>query len=171
MLTLVLFLEFPIGDKNVTHFLAFIIANKQTKEIVISFRGSDFEDLGSQLSSSNKGILVSEGFFTTWQLFQSSNFTRELASLIKKYPSFTVSSTGHSLEGALGLYQALDVKQNHPQNTKVCFYGFNIPRGGNDLFANYVDKELDCINHVVSGGDLVSRVPPCPIWVQPKGEV
>ncbi|CAG8708626.1 35988_t:CDS:2, partial [Racocetra persica] len=124
----------------------------QTKEIVITFRGSDFNDptniiadmrsfnlvkykfKGYQPSSSNEDILVSEGFFTTWQLFHSSNLTNELTSLMKKYPSFNVSATGHSLGG------------------------------GNELFANYVNKELDCIYRVVSGGDLFSRVPPRPKW-------
>ncbi|CAG8455445.1 6745_t:CDS:2 [Racocetra fulgida] len=166
--------KIPIGDT--INFLAYIIVNKQTKDIVITFRGSDFTDptntiadigsfnlvkykfKGYQPSNSNEDILVSEGFFTTWQLFHSSNLTNELTSLMKKYPSFSVSATGHSLGG--GLFQALDIKQNYPDNTKLCFYGYNIPRGGNELFANYVNKELVSL-----------MVPPRPKWVQPKGEV
>ncbi|CAG8740937.1 5743_t:CDS:2, partial [Gigaspora rosea] len=123
-----------------------------------------------QSSRFNKDIRVSEGFFTVWQRFQSSNLTSTLTSFMKGFPSFNVSVTGHSLGGALGLFQTLDIKQNLPK-AKLCFYGFNMPRGGNEYFANYVNEELDCIYRVVSKADLISRVPPRPFWVQPKGEV
>ncbi|CAG8844818.1 24519_t:CDS:2, partial [Gigaspora margarita] len=83
-----------------------------------------FENL--QSSRSNKDIRVSEGFYTAWQRFQSSNLTSTLTSFMKEFPSFNVSVTGHSLGGALGLFQALDIKQNLPK-AKLCFYGFNMP--------------------------------------------
>ncbi|KAF0458304.1 alpha/beta-hydrolase [Gigaspora margarita] len=110
--------------------------NKQSINIRIRY---SFENL--QSSRSNKDIRVSEGFYTTWQRFQSSNLTSTLTSFMKEFSSFNVSVTGHSLGGTLGLFQALDIKQNLPK-AKLCFYGFNMPHGGNEDFANYLNEKL-----------------------------
>ncbi|CAG8768484.1 15640_t:CDS:2, partial [Dentiscutata heterogama] len=132
----------PISvDKNSNiDFLAYIIANKEANEIVITFRGTDensFANVNADIGSynlveyspkPNNDIRVSEGFFTAWQRFDSSNLTGTLTLLMKEFPSFKVSVTGHSLGGAL--FQTLDIKQNYPK-ASLCFYGFNMPRGGN----------------------------------------
>ncbi|CAG8852657.1 2495_t:CDS:2, partial [Gigaspora margarita] len=86
-----------VKNSNIVDFLAYIIVNKQTKEIVITFRGTadlvnDYiANIGSfnliryslknlQSLISNKDIRVSEGFITAWQRFQSSNLTNTLTS-------------------------------------------------------------------------------------------
>ena len=85
--------------------------------------------------------------------------TDKITEILKRQPSASILTTGHSLGAALAAIAAIELKQFFPQ-TKVRVHNFGQPRVGNKKLADYMSSKLDGIYRVVHNKDLVPHAPP-----------
>ena len=98
------------------------------------------------------------GFYVDY-LFFEEEFNGKVTALLKKYPSASIVTTGHSLGAAISAVCAMELKSLFPA-TKVFIHNFGQPRLGNIELSDYMSKTLDGIYRVVHNRDLVPHLPP-----------
>jgi len=70
----------------------------------------------------------------------------------------TITTVGHSLGAAISLLDAIYLKLQIP-NSAVRFYGYGLPRVGNQEFANLADDQLDSLARITNREDPIPTVP------------
>jgi len=138
--------------------------NPKTATIEVVYRGTSdplnwLDDLMAFDQVSYPGVsgaLVHKGFYNTW-LSLNDTITKNVQSLKKSYPSYTVYITGHSLGAAIATFNALSFQETG--FSPVVFYDFGSPRVGNQKFANYFATKV-ANPRVVHYNDCVPQVPP-----------
>ncbi|TCS95754.1 Mbeg1-like protein [Hazenella coriacea] len=133
-------IEHRYTDKN--GFQAKVFINKETKEAVVAFRGTDdWKDIAIDVAQ------VSQGWLTS----QHKSVDKMMETLMKdpRYKDYQFTSTGHSLGGNLSMYAG--VKYNMPT---VTFNGpgYDTPKMKD---AVYSDKYHDLIRNYNFGKDPI----------------
>ncbi|KAJ1947613.1 hypothetical protein FBU59_001858 [Linderina macrospora] len=141
-------------SKTLNPSYGFVAHKDDTKEIIVSWRGStilmdwvkDFTFLPVSWPSSVSGSKVHKGFLQTYSS-ASSAIETAVAKLVAKYPTYSIVLTGHSLGGGEAAIAAADFATRHPEwRSKMKLFTFGEPRP----FPIY---------RTVYKGDLVPRVP------------
>ncbi len=115
----------------------FVAYNKNSNEIVVSFRGStNIENWITNIDFVMKtykdvaGAQVHEGFFSAYDAV-SGQVISAVKSILSVHPTATLFVTGHSLGGALATFAAVDIKRTIATNNKITLYSYGSPRTGN----------------------------------------
>eukprot|EP00743_Colponemidia_sp_Colp-15_P003795 GILK01004094.1.p1 GENE.GILK01004094.1~~GILK01004094.1.p1 ORF type:complete len:356 (+),score=42.02 GILK01004094.1:41-1108(+) len=149
----------------------FVGHNDETKEIVLSFRGTnpptqlldEIKQPGGAIFHHIPGALVLSYFMDAYNLLADHvKFT--MKSLLQKYPDYKLFITGHSMGGSLGVIAAMDLvgwEILDPAKTSVTIYTFGEPRTGNFIFAQAFKKAFPDSFRVVRDRDVVPHIPPC----------
>lgn len=150
--------------------LAFIVADHDDAQIVVSFRGTRgtkqiFDQaltlLGTPSIHSGVGGKVQRYFQNVFDSLYSG-VRYNLKPLIRKYPTYKVVFTGHSLGGATAsITSATLVKENILTRDNTLLYTYGMPRVGNKIYAEAHDNLVPQSWRVVREGDIVTRFPPC----------
>ena len=92
-------------------------------------------------------------------------------NLLTKYPTATLTSTGHSLGGGLSLFTALELAIAFPN--KLSFtYNFGCLRIGNGGFVRFLKEKVQTIFRVVHNKDPVPHLPPYDFgYLHPANEI
>ncbi|KAI9506181.1 Alpha/Beta hydrolase protein, partial [Coemansia spiralis] len=141
--------------------------NSYTKIIVISFRGSadsndwvqDSEFSFEPWPSHFPGSMVHYGFLTAYRAV-AGKVAKTVIALAKRYPSYKLVFTGHSLGGAEAVLCAVDVLHQKPEfKHRVHIYTYGMPRIGNQAWADSVNGLGIPIYRVIYENDLVPHIP------------
>ena len=94
-----------------------------------------------------------DGVFYPWNSVHDIVIS-EVKSLIAKYPTYTLESTGHSLGGSLTYLSYIALAQNFPTKsiTSNALAAFPI---GNTVFANFGTSQKGFLRRGNQGGDGV----------------
>jgi len=103
-------------------------------------------------------VQVHDGFANA-QGFTASLVLSAVQSGISQYNTNTVIATGHSLGAAISLLDAVYLYLQLP-TAQIKFYGYGLPRVGNENFANYVDESISYFNRITNLDDPVPILPP-----------
>ncbi|CCM02651.1 uncharacterized protein FIBRA_04755 [Fibroporia radiculosa] len=119
---------------------------------------------------SAQGIQVHQGFSDD-QAQTATDVLSAVQTTMSTYSTSTVTVVGHSLGAAISLLDAVYLPLHIPDAT-FAFYGYGLPRVGNQAFANYVDAQPISVTHINNEED---PIPICPGmflgYVHPAGEV
>ncbi|CAI2200506.1 7523_t:CDS:2, partial [Funneliformis geosporum] len=166
----------------------YVAINDKEKAIIIAYRGTsdlqsfmqDFQLNQTPYSPSVPNAKVHFGFYATY------NDTREeittlVKRLVKDNPSYKVISTGHSLGGALAVFQTLDLIGTPGLNpSNLLTYTFGEPRAGNNAFSQFIINSGYKFFRVVNQNDLVPHLPSRNLkyihygpeyWINPKKDI
>ncbi|KAI9357061.1 Alpha/Beta hydrolase protein [Zopfochytrium polystomum] len=145
--------------------------NENLKTIVVAFRGSsnfdnwlanlNFLKTDLSLPGAPSAVKVHSGFYNVWTAIKPS-ITPLVNNLKSRYPSYTVSFTGHSLGAAVATFAAIDAK-NSGQATasNIVLSTVGEPRIGNTDFSNYViSLNFGVHRRAVNYNDIVPHLPP-----------
>ncbi|KAJ1953066.1 hypothetical protein GGI12_006096, partial [Dipsacomyces acuminosporus] len=165
----------------------FVAHKHDTKEIIVSWRGStilmdwiqDFNFVPVPWPQQIAGSKVHTGFLQTYRT-AASKIKSVVAGLAQKYPDYKIKLVGHSLGGAQAHVMAADLALEHPEwASRMELWTFGSPRVGNAEFASWLAQQPFPIYRVVFKGDLVPRVPlqemgfmhvAQEVWYTPSGE-
>ncbi|KAF7309482.1 Lipase-3 domain-containing protein [Mycena indigotica] len=173
------------GDEGLVP-LYFIAHDPTDNAIVVSHEGTDSKNIVSIINDvkftmadlnatrfpqfATLGVKVHSGFQDTFERTADGLLAGVLKALestgVKK-----VSVTGHSLGAAVGTMTGLWLKQKVDPSVKVTVAGFGLPRGGNQAWADLLDKEVG-VTFMTNQNDPVPTVPPLFLGFQhPQGEI
>jgi len=139
------------------------------EEIVSSYRGSSdiqnwIEDLYAIKTPPGKAFpgipnaQVEDGFYAYYESLKSC-ILNAVSGLQKKYPSYRVTVTGHSLGAAGAGLAAMDMEVNMGYKN-VLVLNFGEPRLGNKAFSNAVLTYIPGFQRMVDYEDCVPKLPP-----------
>lgn len=102
------------------------------------------------------GVQIMAGVYNPWASVHDS-VINEVSNLLKKYPDYTLESTGHSLGGALTYVSYVALAQNFPGTpiTSNAMAAFPI---GNTAWANFGTAQNGTLNR---GNNVDDGVPVC----------
>jgi predicted lipase len=78
---------------------------------------------------------------------------------LAKYPTATITATGHSLGGGLSLFTALELAIAFPGKVSYT-YNYGCLRIGNPSFVTFLKSKVGSIYRVVHNKDPVPHLPP-----------
>ncbi|KAI8323418.1 alpha/beta-hydrolase, partial [Martensiomyces pterosporus] len=146
----------------------FVAHKSDTKEIIISFRGTktitdwitdaDFalHDWPSDIRDSK----VHKGFLEAYTSV-SVQVKSAVLGLIERYPDYSVVFTGHSLGGAQAAIALTDFLVSHANyKSKLSLYTYGQPRTGNGAFAGWLSAQGVPIYRTTYHYDIVPHIPP-----------
>lgn len=165
----------------------FIAHDQDTDSILLAHQGTDAQNI---LSISNDvqflqvglnttlfpqagdGIKVHDGFQKTFER-TADGVLAGVQSALNSTGVKKVAITGHSLGAAIATMDAVMLKMNLDPSISLSTVVFGLPRGGNQEWANLVDKTLGTdFTHITNQNDPVPTVPPQFLgYVHPQGEV
>jgi predicted lipase len=92
-------------------------------------------------------------------------------SLLAKYTTASITSTGHSLGGGLSLLTNLELQIAFPNKISYT-YNYGCLRIGNGNFVNFLKSKITSIYRVVHNKDPVPHVPPFDFgYIHPANEI
>lgn len=95
----------------------------------------------------------------------------EIKKAMKKYNESRVTVTGHSLGAGMGIIATAYLENVIPGGLHRSIL-FGLPRTGNDVFADYIDKKMSNRFHwIANGKDWVPHVPPRFLGYQHPGNM
>jgi len=172
------------GDGDGTQYW-FVGYDPTLDSVIVSHQGTDPDEIlplvtdgdieKTTLDSSlfpglSSDIEVHEGFADA-QAKTATDVLSAVQSALSTYGANRVVLTGHSLGAAIALLDAVYLPL-HISDATFAFYGYGLPRVGNQAFANYVDAQSTSVTHVNNEED---PIPICPGmflgFVHPSGEV
>jgi len=140
---------------NTRNTQAFLAKRESDKMLVLSFRGTEKDDLRDILTDLNarfykdeKKVKIHNGFLKAFQAVEP-----EIREMISGFGGYSLYITGHSLGGALAL---IATRALNSDNLMAC-YTFGSPRVGNEEFDDFIEFP---IYRVVNAFDPVPCVPP-----------
>eukprot|EP00054_Salpingoeca_dolichothecata_P013740 m.76838 g.76838 ORF g.76838 m.76838 type:complete len:388 (+) comp20629_c0_seq1:1114-2277(+) len=166
-------LQAPFIVKNFTdvkcdiagsHCAAYAAVSDANQLVLLSFRGTNSDvqllmEALEEIGDASKDFVVGKvadywykGFTALQPVVQTG------LDLAKKYPSYQVLVTGHSLGGALASLTSTYLAHSGIKNT---FYAFGLPRVGNTAYASGHDTLVDESYRVVHYCDIVTHLPTC----------
>jgi hypothetical protein len=147
-------------DKDVQGFIGYLPSQSA---IYLSFRGSTsikdwVNNLDAILTSYEKcdGCRVHKGFYDA-QKSVSASIVTAIQNLKKKYPSYTVVVTGHSLGAAMATLTTVDLMDSGVSPIRM--FTFGSPRVGNTAFADWFSGKVGDRNRNTHYKDMVPHVP------------
>lgn len=102
---------------------------------------------------SDSGVLIHEGFARAYLSVRD-----QLHSYIREQGVTQVTTTGHSLGGALANLCAVDINYNFSQ-VAIEAYTFGAPKVGNSKFRDSFDRRVPNSYQFVQGMDIVPAIP------------
>ncbi|KAJ2569072.1 26S proteasome regulatory subunit rpn6 [Coemansia sp. RSA 1807] len=147
--------------------VGYIAHNDYTRIIVVAFRGSadandwvqDSEFSFDPWPAHVPGSMVHHGFLSAYRAV-APNVTSAISRLVAQHPTYKLVFTGHSLGGAESALCAVDMLSRYPQlKQRTYIYTYGMPRVGNDVWANMVEKMSVPAYRVVYESDLVPHIP------------
>ncbi|KAJ1991631.1 hypothetical protein H4R33_001293 [Dimargaris cristalligena] len=148
----------------------FVALNIRDKSIILSFRGSTQNDIGTFITDLNfefkqwppnvPASKVHEGFIESMLkgiLPAMTTVKEQLAA----HPDFKITIVGHSLGGAQSVLAATYICVYSPHwKSRLRVFTYGEPRVGNLVFAQYYDSLGIPTQRVVNRNDIVARAPP-----------
>ncbi|CAD6193684.1 unnamed protein product [Caenorhabditis auriculariae] len=146
----------------------------EAKALYVAYKGTSFDKqlfaeflhgLAAQLGAWEKFESEEAGVITYfhnafYKLFVESGMKDDLVDLQKKYPSYRVWVTGHSLGGSLASMTALYlVKTGSVDRKKMRLVTFGEPRTGNVAYAKEIESFIDFRYRVIKKNDAVTNLP------------
>ncbi|KAF9462219.1 Alpha/Beta hydrolase protein [Collybia nuda] len=149
----------------------FIALDRDKKEVVVAFRGSEslldaYMDVKFDLVPfvvSNiggpQGVKVHQGFLQAW-----NGVAKTVNTVVREYlkDGYTLVITGHSLGGAIASLAGITLNQDLTIRTGgVRIYTYGQPRTGNVKYAEWVNKYIGTANmfRVVNFDDPIPHLP------------
>ncbi len=147
-------------DRAGTDAFGYIGYNPQFSEIVISFRGSsslqnwilNIQFYKSQTPFGGGSGGVASGFYQYWTALRSK-VTAALETLVRRYPSYSIAITGHSLGGAAASLCATDLRTNYGYD-RVRVLTFGEPRVGDSTFASFANGKVGQYMRMTHNDDI-----------------
>ena len=140
-----------------------------TKSIYVVLRGSsstmnwldDFEvKLVPYTSYPECNCNVHYGFYNS-ALGVSTKAVNTVKSLMKLYPTYTVTVTGHSYGAACAQLIGMELEKN---GINVKIYDYGQPRVGDSKYAAFVNTKIEEHYRTVHNKDMVPHVPPIDVF-------
>lgn len=151
-----------------TRIQAFVGYRAGSNEIIVGFRGTVATSLTNWASNLNadpdsvwsqcRACKVHSGFWNNYRSI-SSDLLRVVRNLRARYPSASLTFTGHSLGGAMAIIGAVDFRVRHGIFVNRVFT-FGEPRAGNEEFAAYAKRQVGALWRITNKQDLIVHVPP-----------
>ncbi|KAJ1820943.1 hypothetical protein LPJ56_001250 [Coemansia sp. RSA 2599] len=105
------------------------------------------------------GSMVHHGFLSAYRSV-ASNVTATIKRLARRFPTYKMVFTGHSLGGAESVLCAVDMLDQMPAiRNRTFVYTYGMPRVGNDAWADGIDHLQLPIYRMVYENDLVPHIP------------
>lgn len=151
-------------NNDITLAACFIAYNKDSNEIIVSFRGSAniqnwIEDFNIEMMSYDcKGCEIHAGFFNDYLLIEQK-INKKIEELTSKYSTASIVCTGHSMGAALSEIAGLRLKAKF-STRQVHVHNFGCPRIGNAALAQFLAPRVDSLYRVVHHKDIVPHLPP-----------
>lgn len=151
-----------------------IAVSEDAKALYVAYKGSSFDKqllaeflhgLAAQLGAWEKFESKEAGVITYfhsafYKLFIDSGMKDDLLDLQKKYPTYRVWATGHSLGGSLASMTALYlVKTGSVDRKRIRLVTFGEPRTGNVAYAKELEQFVDFRYRVIKKNDAVTNLP------------
>jgi len=144
----------------------FIGRHKQSREMIIAFRGTDnfldfkvdmdFWKMQPAYGNSLSKIRVHRGFYKAYH----HECVRNKIRYFLKPDIEKIYITGHSMGAALAMLCAVDLQYNFPDKYyEVVVFG--CPRVGNKAFVKSFNKRIIKTLRFENGNDIVTKLPPC----------
>ncbi|KAJ8324151.1 hypothetical protein O5D80_007357 [Batrachochytrium dendrobatidis] len=155
-----------------------IVLHKQSKSIVIIFRGTASSHewrtnlnfakakLSPLLFTGSVGtippnVMLHSGFQKAYLKIQEQ-LRFSLNVIVSKFPQYKIIVTGHSLGGALASIAIMDIALHHKKHmaAQMHLYTYGMPRTGNGAWANWVNKVgFGSVYRIVRTNDPVPHLP------------
>jgi triacylglycerol lipase len=105
-------------------------------------------------AKSDSGALMHRGFIKAY-----FSVREQIHKYVKNNDISSVTTTGHSLGGALATLCAVDIQYNFSNKVSIEKYTFGAPKVGNDGFRNSFNQRVFNSYRFVHGMDIVSELP------------
>ncbi|KAF5354572.1 hypothetical protein D9758_011172 [Tetrapyrgos nigripes] len=162
------------GGNGGTEQLWYVGYDKKLNTVVVAHQGTDTSMLAAVATDAlfvlsplvdksffpglNLGIQVHTGFKLAHER-TANEVLSAVQTAMKQFGTAHVTVVGHSLGAALGLLDMVYFPLHLPSSTTYDFYGYGMPRVGNQAFANYVDANVKGVRRVNNKRDLVPVIP------------
>ncbi|KAJ6469739.1 alpha/beta-hydrolase [Mycena vitilis] len=173
------------GDQGLIP-LYFIAHDPSDESIVVAHEGTDSKNILSIIndakffladlnatrfpSTAGQGIQVHNGFQDTFERTADGLLAGVMKGLADTGAKKVVV-TGHSLGAAVATMTGAFIKLSVDPSISVTVTGFGLPRGGNQAWADFLDKEVG-VTFVTNQNDPVPTVPPRALgFAHSSGEV
>ena len=145
-----------------------------SSQIVVSFRGTKEDSIMNwiydlsmakvkmHIAGHPDDVNVHEGFYDAWNIHKDAVLSA-VGTLQKKYPSYSILVTGHSLGASMATLCVVDLRFNYGFRISSLI-NFGSPRTGDKKFADIVRSSFD-VWRVTHNADIVSSFPSRGFWV------
>jgi len=159
------------GDGDGTQFW-YVGYDPSLNTVIVAHQGTQLSELLSVLTDVNvvlenldqslfpgvsRNVEVHNGFASE-QASTASHILAAVNSTLSVHGINSVTTVGHSLGAALSLLDSVYLPLHIP-GIHVTFYGYGLPRVGNQAFANYVDSTIGSFTRITNLKDPVPIVP------------
>jgi len=173
------------GDQGKVPFY-YIAYDNSTNSIFVAHEGTDSSNVLSIINDAqfgladlnatrfpqfaDQGVKVHDGFQDTFER-TADGILAGVQKGLDETGATSVAVTGHSLGAAVATMTGLFLKSSIDPSINVSVTGFGLPRGGNQAWADLLDKEIG-VTFMTNQNDPVPTVPPLFLGFQhPNGEI
>jgi hypothetical protein len=105
-------------------------------------------------------IKIHAGFAKLYEFYRPT-IIAPILKLARRYPTYKIVFSGHSMGGALALICAVDYYELFMESDRIFVYTFGKPRVGNKRWADHVNNLpfTNRIFRVVTEGDIIAQLP------------
>ncbi|KZT00598.1 lipase [Laetiporus sulphureus 93-53] len=172
------------GDGDSTQYW-FVGYDPSLDTVIVSHQGTDPDEIlplvtdgdivlvnpdSSLFPGLSSDIEVDQGFADA-QAKTATDILSAVQKTLSTYGTNQITIVGHSLGAAISLLDSVYLPLHIP-DASYAYYGYGLPRVGNQAFANYVDASSVVVTHINNEED---PIPICPGmflgFVHPSGEV
>jgi triacylglycerol lipase len=124
------------------------------KQVIKEEIVSDKEKVYPYESGGSSGALMHRGFVQAYFSVRD-----QIHDYVKSHEISSVTTTGHSLGGALATLCAVDIQYNFANKVSVEAYTYGAPKVGNDAFRESFNKRVPNSYRFAHGMDIVVELP------------